>query len=342
VTARAEPPAGGRLGIGFLGTPGPRELGAIGVAAEAAGFESAWVAETRLTRDAVSGVTALLLATRRLRVGSAAINVYTRTAGLVAVTFATLAEAAPGRVVLGVGTGSHEPLVAQGVAIDRSRARLRELVRAVRAAWTAPAPVDLDGEFSPLRAARFEVRPDPPPPIYVCGMAERTLDLAAQLADGVVLDLLMPVEVVGAACRRLAGRPVPFAGERAGLVAVSVGDDVDAAAARLRPVVARYLVAFPEIAARAGVDVELVDHLRALVARGEAERAAAAVPTSLVCRLAACGPPASIAARVDELRAVGLDLPILAPEPASIAAVAGGRALPTTTRKETACSSARA
>jgi len=91
------------LGLGFLGGPDLRRLVELGRLAEDAGFDSLWHAETRVTRDSVSALTALLLGTERVRVGSAAINVYTRGAALVAVTWAALAEAAPGRVVLGVG-----------------------------------------------------------------------------------------------------------------------------------------------------------------------------------------------------------------------------------------------
>jgi 5,10-methylenetetrahydromethanopterin reductase len=57
--------------------------------AEAAGFESAWVAETRLTRDAIAPAAAIALGTDRLRVGTAIVNVYTRNPVLLALTFAT-------------------------------------------------------------------------------------------------------------------------------------------------------------------------------------------------------------------------------------------------------------
>ena len=56
---------------------GPETLDRPGRKAEQAGFESAWVAETRITRDAVTAMTALLLGTQNMRVGSAAINVFT-------------------------------------------------------------------------------------------------------------------------------------------------------------------------------------------------------------------------------------------------------------------------
>src|SRR5260370_28274115 len=137
----------GPLGLGFLGFPDLRALAAAGQHAEAAGFESAWVAETRITRDAVSGMTALLLGTQRLRVGSAAINVFTRGAGLTAVTWATLAEAAPGRVVLGIGAGSPTPLAQQGYVFKYGVRPMAKFVEAERAACTSPTPIDYHGRL---------------------------------------------------------------------------------------------------------------------------------------------------------------------------------------------------
>jgi len=63
---------------GFLGSPTCAEWVEAGRKAEQAGFESAWVAETRITRDAVTGDDRPLLGTQSMRGGSAAINVFTR------------------------------------------------------------------------------------------------------------------------------------------------------------------------------------------------------------------------------------------------------------------------
>jgi len=91
-----------RLAIGLLAYPGLHELAELARSAGRQGFSAAFLAETQLRRDAVSPLAAMLMATTRLVVGSAAINVFTRGAGLLAVTWATLAEAAPGRALLGL------------------------------------------------------------------------------------------------------------------------------------------------------------------------------------------------------------------------------------------------
>ena len=82
--------------------------------AESAGFESVWVAETRITRDAVVPMVAIAGATAKIRVGSAIMNVFTRGPVVIAITFLGLDELAPGRIVMGLGTGSPLILAPQG------------------------------------------------------------------------------------------------------------------------------------------------------------------------------------------------------------------------------------
>ena len=90
------PPAP-RLGFELLGEPAVPAMIAIARQAEALGYDSIWLAETRFTRDAVTTAAATAAATRRIRVATAVTNPFTRGAVLTAVTAATLDEAAGGR-----------------------------------------------------------------------------------------------------------------------------------------------------------------------------------------------------------------------------------------------------
>jgi 5,10-methylenetetrahydromethanopterin reductase len=311
-----------RLGIGFLGYPDLRSLVEAGAAAEAAGFESAWVAETRLTRDAVTAVTALVLGTEWMRVGSSAINVFTRGAALIAVTWATLAEAAPGRVVLGLGVGSEGPLAQQGYAVDRPVARLREVVEGVRAAWGAGEPFSREGAHVSFRGLMLEVRPAEPPPIYLCVGGPRALALAGQIADGVVLDAFLQ-PAFGRHARSLldsGSDAAVFQGELAGAVMVSIAPGIGEGAAALRPLLATYLVKFPELARVTGVDPELVDRIRLRFAEEGVTAASRLIPDELIAAHALCGPASACRERLAEYRAAGYDLPILFPLPGSLEA----------------------
>ena len=309
-----------RLGIGFLGFPDLRTLVDAGRAAEQAGFDSAWVAETRLTRDAITGVTALLMGTSRMRVGSAAINVFTRGAALIAVTWATLAEAAPGRAVLGIGVGSEGPLAQQGYAVDHPVARLRDVASAIRAAWVSHEPVTIGEGTVRFQELMLEVRPLAPPPIYLCVGGPRALMLAGQIADGVVLDAFLTPSFASHARGLLdaAAQGGRFGGELAGAVVVSLADSREEAAAPLKRLLAQYLVSFPELARITGVDPELVQRLRAKSATDGVEAAASLLSSELVAAHALCGTAAECRDRLTEYRSAGYELPVLFPLPASL------------------------
>lgn len=307
------------MGIGFLGDPPIRQMAALAGAAEASGFESAWISETRISRDAVSGMTAVLAATTRLRVGSAAINLFTRGAALVASTWAAMAEAAPGRVVLGLGVGSPSTLAQQGYTVDHPIGRLREFTEAVRAAWTAAEPVTYRGRYVQFEALDVEVRPAPAPPVYFCVGGPQALATAGRMADGVVGDVFLPAGAVARARARVdAAAGGVFAGEMAAALVVAVDESRSAAAARLRPRLATYLTRFPELAREMGLDPELIERLRARAAIGGIEATYPDIGDALVAACAICGPPDACRERIAEYRDAGVALPILFPEPASL------------------------
>lgn len=309
----------GRLGIGFLGGPDLGTMVDEARRAEERGFESAWFAETRITRDAVSAMTALLLGTRRMRIGSAAINVYTRGAALTALTFATLDEAAPGRVVLGIGPGSPGPLAEQGYAFDRPVSRLGEYVDAVRAAWGGDV-VDHRSRSVRFEGLRPEVRPAAPIPVYLCVTGPRALRLAGRTADGVVLNAFMPPSYVERARARLdEGAGGRFRGEVGGCLVVAMAATVAEAAARVRPILATYLVRFPNLAAETGIDEGFLTDLRRRAVESGLEAACARLPDELIAGHALVGPPEACRERLEAYRAVGLELPVLVPDEESLA-----------------------
>jgi 5,10-methylenetetrahydromethanopterin reductase len=304
-----------RLGLGFLGGPDLRSLVEVGRAAEQAGFDSLWHAETRITRDSVTALTALAMETERVRLGSAAINVFTRGAVLTAITWAALAEAAPGRVVLGIGPGSPDPLAQQGFAFDFPVSRLREYVASIRATWRETVPVSFEGRHTRLSRLTPEVRPVDPLPIYLCVTGPRALDCAGQIADGVVLNAFMPASYTRRSMTRLdAAAGGKFEGEVGQCLVVALADTVAEAAARVRPILATYLVYFPNLAAETGLDAEFLTSLREKANDGGFDD----LPDSLVSQHALVGPVAECRKRLGAYREAGLELPILFPDPISM------------------------
>ena len=95
--------ADGRVGL-YLQDKHPLREGIEYVRyAEDRGFEAVWQAESRLVREATVPMAAFAATTEHIKVGSGVVNNWTRNVGLLAATFVTLDDLAPGRVMLGIG-----------------------------------------------------------------------------------------------------------------------------------------------------------------------------------------------------------------------------------------------
>lgn len=307
-----------RLAIGLLAQPGLHEVARLAREAERRGYSALFVAETVIRRDAITAMTAMLLATTRLKIGSAAVNVYTRGAALLAVTWAALSEAAPGRMILGLGVGSASTLAVQGFEVTHPIARLREYTEAIRMLWTGEQ-VTYSGLYVTLDNAQLEVRPEPPPDIFYCVGGPQALRTAARRADGVVLDAFLSTREVKRMIGQLNSTDAGlFSGEIGTSLMVSVADEWQVAADRLRPTVASYVSRFPELAREMGLSTELVAQITATAETEGLAEAGMLVAYDVVDALAVCGPPERCRRRIEEYRDAGVTLPVLVPEPLSL------------------------
>src|SRR5215467_14355437 len=114
--------------------------------AEQHGFEAVWQAESRLVREATVPMAAFAAVTDPIKVGSGVVNTWTRNAGLLAATFSTRDDLAPGRITLGIGAW-WAPLASKG-GVDRRKLlqAMREVVEVTRR-LLAMENVTFDGEF---------------------------------------------------------------------------------------------------------------------------------------------------------------------------------------------------
>jgi alkanesulfonate monooxygenase SsuD/methylene tetrahydromethanopterin reductase-like flavin-dependent oxidoreductase (luciferase family) len=165
-----------RLGLGFIPGTGWRagEVEDIARAAEDAGFEAAFCAE--VNNDAVATALLMGLATRRLKVGTWVAHIYLRTSYLCAKAAALAAEVTAGRLILGLGV-SHQPVnKALGIDMPDPAAALRRYALEV-AGWLRG-----DGPTTHLPQ-----QPAPyPVPIYLAALTSQNVELAGEIADGVM------------------------------------------------------------------------------------------------------------------------------------------------------------
>jgi probable F420-dependent oxidoreductase len=157
--------------------------------AERLGYTDAWSFEI----DGIDCFAPLVLAatsTEGLRLGTAIANVYTRAPLTLAISAMGVAEAAPGRFVLGLGAGS-SVIVDQwgGVPFEQPYGKVRDVNRIVKKAFAGEKVVE---SLETARANGFKLsRPlVAPPPTYIAALRARMLRLAGAESDGVIINWL--------------------------------------------------------------------------------------------------------------------------------------------------------
>ena len=177
----------------------PRELVELGVLAEQAGMNSAFVSdhfqpwrhEGGHAPFAMAWMTAVGERTSRVVLGTSVMTpTFRYNPAVVAQSFATMACLYPGRIVLGVGTGEALNEVATGFTGDwpefKERfARLREAVDLLRQLWTGER-VDFRGEYYRTEGATVYDVPDEPVPVYVAAGGPVVARYAGRAGDGFI------------------------------------------------------------------------------------------------------------------------------------------------------------
>jgi 5,10-methylenetetrahydromethanopterin reductase len=294
--------------------------------AERCGFEAVWQAESRLVREATVPMAAFAAVTERIAIGSGVVNNWTRNVGLLAATFSTLDDLAPGRIRLGIGAW-WDPLAARvGIRRRRPVQAMRETVEVTRR-LLAMERVTFHGEFVDVADIEIDiVHGDRSPkhvPIYVAATTGmRMMELAGEIGDGVLLNYL-----VGPGYNRVALEHLAIGAERAGrtlddvdrpqLVVCSLDDDRSLALDRARELVTQYLGQQPHIGEASGVDPSLLEEIGAILGwpatHEQIERAMALVPDEVVQLVTASGTADECREKVAEYVAAGCTCPVLYP-----------------------------
>lgn len=293
--------------------------------AEARGFEAVWQAESRLVREATVPMAAFAAVTSRIRIGSGVVNTWTRNVGLLAATFSTLDDLAPGRIMLGIGAW-WEPLASKvGVERRKPLQAMREMVGVTRR-LLAMERVTFRGEFVDVRDIELDIvhgdRSPKEVPIYIGATGMRMMELAGEIGDGALLNYLVSpaynrkaVEALQRGAAR-AGRSVDDV-DRPQLVVCSLDRDRSVALDRARELVTQYLGQQPHIMKASGVDESLLEEIGAVLTwpagPEEIEKAMGLVPDEVVQMITASGTPDECRAKVREYVASGATCPVLYP-----------------------------
>jgi probable F420-dependent oxidoreductase len=270
------------------------------------GYTDVWTGEAN-SADGFTPLALAAVASDRLQLGTAVVPAYTRGPGLLAMQAATLAELAPDRFSLGIGSSS-DVIVERwnAIAFVDPYKRVRDTVRFLRQALTGEK-VDAEYETFTVRGFRLGRPVVRPPRIYVAALRPGMLRLAGREADGAILNWLSATDVAKA---------VPEVGEGKDIVArifVCPTEDLDRARFVGRMGIAAYLnvAVYAEFHRWLGRGPLLEDMWKAWQS-GDRKAALAAIPDEVVDALIVHGSPQECRAHVQRYVDNGVTVPVLA------------------------------
>lgn len=275
------------------------------------GYTDVWSTEA----DGADAFTPLTLASvwaPTLRLGTAIVPAFTRGPATLAQSVASLADAAPGRVALGIGSSS-DVIVQRwnGIPFEQPYQRVRDMVRFLREALTGEKVVREYETFS-VNGFRLRHPPKEQPQLLVAALREGMLRLAGRESDGAIVNWLSADDVATVA---------PIVGDAAGgeareIVArifVAPSTDTESVRAAARMMITAYLnvpvyAAFHEWLGRGDILTPMWEAWRG----GDRKAALAAVPDSVVDDLVLHGSPDSCREQIARYVENGVTTPVLA------------------------------
>jgi F420-dependent oxidoreductase-like protein len=293
-------------------------------AADELGFDSIWTAEA-YGSDALTPLAWWGSHTKNVQLGTAIMQLSARQPAAAAMAAMTMDHLSGGRFILGLGVSG--PQVVEGwygMPFAKPLARTREYIQIVRDI-VARERVTSDGPYyplpypdgtglgKPLRSTLHPVRDVIP--IYLAAEGPKNVALSAEICDGWLALFFSPGNQTFYRDALQAGFDVEGARrswddfEVAATVPVIIHDDVEQAAAMIKPYYALYFGGMGarganfhhDVAVRLGYEAE-AKKCQDLYLDGKKEEAAAALPTKLVEELTLIGPVDKIRSDLDAWR----------------------------------------
>jgi 5,10-methylenetetrahydromethanopterin reductase len=311
-----------RLGFALANTEDVRGAADTARRAERLGYDSLWFGEHNYSHDAIVPCAAAAAVTERITIGPCVVPIFTRSALLLANTFATLDELSGGRIVLGIGAGSRVLIKAQGIEYRQPLTALREYVDVCRAVWKAHGRhVSYAGEIVRLDEAELDFRPVREEiPVWIGPTGPKACELTGEIADGAMLNAFLPTSYVTSAVGWLAagaarsGRSLDGGFETSMIVLTVVVESKEHAFRQLRPVLASYLARLPDVTRHTtvwGEDGQGWRRLAAAVDEGGGEAGQRFISDELIDELTACGTADECRAALQRYVDAGVDHPVV-------------------------------
>jgi alkanesulfonate monooxygenase SsuD/methylene tetrahydromethanopterin reductase-like flavin-dependent oxidoreductase (luciferase family) len=196
-----------RIGVVFRPDFRPDTLRQTALAAEHAGVTELWLWEDCFLQGGIAAAAVALASSETLTVGLGVLPAPLRNVVTTAMEIATLEAMFPGRIRVGIGHGVQDWMRQAGAAVASPLTLMREYVTAL-SDLLAGRSVTADGRYVRLADVRLDWAPQQRVPVLIGGTGPKTLALAGEIADGVILDSQYNVTTLRDALGHVAaGRP---------------------------------------------------------------------------------------------------------------------------------------
>ncbi|MFS3130145.1 LLM class F420-dependent oxidoreductase [Nocardioides sp. Bht2] len=310
----------------------PRAAADQVVALEKAGLDTVWVAEA-YGFDSPTLMGYLAAKTETVEIGSAILNIYSRTPGALLQTAAGLDNVSDGRAILGLGASGPQVIEGfHGLPYSKPLARTAEVIEIIRSGLKRE-PLTSDGIIKlPLTKAdggvtglgkplKLLTKPERSSiPIYVAALGPKNVEQAAELADGWLPHLFWPEkfgQVWGDAIKAGSARRDPSLGAMnivaGGMVAIGEGPETKALLDFARPLFALYVGGmgakgknfYNDVACAYGYEKEAAE-IQELYLSGKKREAEALVPLEWLEAANLVGPESYIKERIAAFKEAGV------------------------------------
>ena len=318
-----------KLSTALMYNGNPRDAADQVAALEQAGLDTVWVAEA-YGFDSPTLMGYLAAKTETVEIGSAILNVYSRTPALLAQTAAGLDNVSGGRAILGLGASGPQVVEGwHGMPYSKPLGRTREAIEIIRAAmrreklefqgksFTLPLPADEGtGLGKPLKMLTHPERDSVP--IYIAALGQKSVEGTAEYADGWLPFLYTPEgaarvwgDALAAGGAKRSADLAPLEIAAGGMVAV--GDDVKGLLDFARPLFALYIGGmgargknfYNDLACQYGYEKEAKE-IQDLYLDGKKKEAEAAVPLEMLEQANLVGPESYVKERIEAFREAGV------------------------------------
>jgi len=289
------------------------------ILADELGYDSFWIPEA-WGYEVFPLLTEIALNTKRIKLGTGIVNVFSRSHGLLAMSAATVDEISEGRLILGIGTSGMRVIEGfHGRSFDKPLTQVRDAIRVLR---TLLAGGKLHESGAKLQDYRpFELAMTPARrqiPIYVAALKEGSIRSIGEMADGWI-PTFWPYQEMQRGRQWIAEGAAKAGRDASQIVSAPFTSvlpmGVDIARDTARQIIAFYIGGmgeyYIELLSSFGF-AEDCDRIAELYRNKQTRaQAAEAVPMEMMEALAITGDPAQCVAELRRRRQFGIDLPIL-------------------------------